>query len=122
MALAGRLLLAVIFLASAFGKITNFEGTVRFMEAAGLPWPRGLCVLAAAFEAVGGLSLILGFYTRAGATALSAFLLTATWIFHAGPEQRVHLLKNLAILGGLFQVIAFGSGEFSLEGRAAAKR
>jgi putative oxidoreductase len=30
-------------------------------------------------------------------------------------------MKNLAITGGLLQVVAFGAGAFSLDGRRAAK-
>jgi len=117
LALAGRLLIAIIFLSSAFGKITDFSNTVKYMEIHGIPWSPLLCAAAAAVEALGGISLILGFHARWGAAALAAFLVMATWIFHTGPEQRIHLLKNLAILGGLLQVLAFGPGGLSLEGR-----
>ena len=116
-ALAGRLLVSVIFLASAFGKITNFEATTRFMSAHGLPSAVFLCALAALVEALGGISLILGYQTRLAAGVLAAFLVAATGVFHLGssPEQRIHLLKNLAILGGLLKVMAFGPGPISLE-------
>lgn len=117
LALAGRLLLAAIFLASAFGKITNFEGTVSYMESHGVMWATALCAAAAAVEALGGVSLMLGFHARWGAAGLAAFTAAATWIFHNGPDQRIHLLKNLAIIGGLLQVVAYGSGGMSLEGR-----
>ena len=117
LALAGRLLLAVIFLASAFGKITNFDGTLKFMEAHGMPMTALLCACAIALEALGAITLILGYLTRWGAAALIGFLVTATWIFHSTPDQRIALLKNLAIMGGLLQVMAFGPGEFSLDGR-----
>ena len=63
------------------------------------------------------MSLILGYYTRWGAAALAAFLIAATAIFHIGPDERIHLLKNLAILGGLIHVMALGGGEISLERR-----
>ena len=117
LALAGRLLLAVIFLASAFGKITNFDGTLKFMEAHGMPMTALLCACAIALEALGGITLILGYLTRWGAAALIGFLVTATWIFHSAPDQRIALLKNLAIMGGLLQVMAFGPGALSLDGR-----
>ena len=116
LALAGRLLIAAIFLASAFGKITNFDATTKYMESHGVPWPALLCAAAAAVESLGGITLILGYYVRWGSAALAAFLIAATWIFHSTPDQRIHLLKNLAILGGLLQVIAFGPGELSFEG------
>lgn len=118
LALVGRLLLASIFLASAFGKITNFEATLKYMEAHGMPAAAFFCACAVGVEALGGVCLALGFQTRWGAALLAGFLVAATWIFHGGPDQRIHLLKNLAILGGLLQVMAFGPGAMSLEGRA----
>ena len=115
LALTGRLLLATIFLASAFGKITNFEGTMQFMSANGMPMAAFFCTAAIFIEAFGGLSLVLGFYARWGALALALFLLPATIIFHWGPEQKIQLLKNMAIIGGLLQIAAFGCGEISLD-------
>jgi uncharacterized membrane protein YphA (DoxX/SURF4 family) len=116
LALIGRLLLAVIFLASAFGKITNFDATLRYMEAHAMPMPPLFCAGAIALEALGAITLILGYLTRWGAAALIGFLVAVTWIFHAAPDQRIALLKNLAIMGGLFQVMAFGPGGLSLDG------
>lgn len=120
LALVGRLFLAIIFLASAFGKITNFDGTLQYMESHGMPTPYFFCVAAIAVEALGATALILGYRTRWGAAALAAFLVAATWVFHTAPDQRIQLLKNLAILGGLLHVMAFGPGPISLEGGGRA--
>jgi uncharacterized membrane protein YphA (DoxX/SURF4 family) len=120
LALVGRLFLAIIFLASAFGKITNFDGTLQYMEAHGMPATTFFCVCAIAIETLGSTALILGYKTRWGAVGLSVFLVGATWVFHTGPDQRIQLLKNLAILGGLLHVVAFGPGPISLEGGASA--
>ncbi|MDE2144082.1 MAG: DoxX family protein [Elusimicrobia bacterium] len=114
--LVGRLFIAIIFLASAFGKITNFAGTIQFMEAHGMPSAGFFCVAAILIESLGATSLILGYKTRWGAAALSVFLIAATWVFHTAPDQRIQLLKNLAILGGLLHVLSFGPGPISLEG------
>jgi len=119
LALVGRLFVAIIFLASAFGKITNFDGTLQFMDAHGLPAVNLLCVVAILIEALGAIALILGYKTRWGAAALAVFLVAATWIFHTAPDQRIQLLKNLAILGGLLNLIAQGPGGISLEGNKA---
>jgi putative oxidoreductase len=116
LSLVGRLFLAIIFLAAAFGKITNFDGTVQYMQAHGMPASPFLCAAAIAVEGLGAVSMILGYRTRWGAAALAAFLVVATWIFHTAPDQRIQLLKNLAILGGLLNVMAFGPGPISLEG------
>lgn len=115
LSLVGRLFVAIIFLASAFGKITNFDGTLQFMDAHGLPAVNLLCVGAILVEALGAVALILGYKTRWGAAALAVFLVAATWVFHTGPDQRIHLLKNLAILGALLNLIAQGPGAISLE-------
>lgn len=116
LALVGRLFLAIIFLASAFGKITNFEGTLQYMDAHGLPAASLLCMTAIAIESLGSVALILGYKTRWGAGALAVFLVSATAVFHTQPDQRIQLLKNLSILGGLLTVIANGPGPISLEG------
>ena len=120
LSLAGRLFIAVIFLASAFGKITNFEGTLQYMETHGMPSAQLLCSAAIAVELLGSISLILGYRTRWGAAALAAFLVAATWVFHSAPDQRIQLLKNLAILGGLLNLVATGPGAVSLEGGGKA--
>jgi hypothetical protein len=36
----------------------------------------------------------------------------------ADQNQVVHFLKNIAMTGGLLQIVAFGAGGFSLEARA----
>jgi len=120
LALVGRLFIAIIFLSSAFGKITNFDGTLLYMEAHGMPATTFFCVAAIVLETLGSTALILGYKTRWGAAGLSVFLIAATWVFHTAPDQRIQLLKNLAILGGLLHVVAFGPGPISLEGGPSA--
>ena len=116
LALVGRLFVAIIFLASAFGKITNFDGTLQFMEAHGMPAVNLLCIAAIAVESLGAVAVILGYKTRWGAAGLAVFLVAATAIFHTGEDQRIQLLKNLAILGGLLNLVSHGPGAISLEG------
>jgi uncharacterized membrane protein YphA (DoxX/SURF4 family) len=59
----------------------------------------------ATLEILGGMALLLGYYSRWAAAALAGFVALATVIFHGTPDQRVHLLKNLAIIGGLLLVL-----------------
>ncbi|MFA6317063.1 MAG: DoxX family protein [Elusimicrobiota bacterium] len=115
--LAGRLLLALIFIASAFGKVTEFEKTVLYMEAHGVPLATLLCVAAAVVEAAGGIALVVGYQARLAAASLAVFVTASSVVFHLSPDQRIDLLRNLAIVGGLLQVMAWGPGDISMEGR-----
>src|SRR5258706_5720008 len=114
----GRVLIAVIFLISGFGKIADPIGTQGYIAAAGLPLPLVAYVVAVIVEAGGGLLLLLGFQTRIAALALAVFSVAAAFGFHhdfGDQSQMIHFLKNLAIAGGLLQVVAFGAGAFSLD-------
>ncbi len=121
----GRMLLALIFLASGFGKIGGWHKTAGYMASKGMPLVPLLLVAAVLLEIGGGLSVLMGLKARIGAAALIVFLIPATLIFHnfwalEGTEQQMNMImfmKNLAILGGLLLVIAFGAGPFSIDNR-----
>lgn len=114
----GRLLLGAIFLISVLGKIQAPAGTIGYIASAGLPFPQIGYALAVLIELVGGLALLVGFRTRIAAGALAIFSLAAAAGFHsnlADMNQFIHFFKNVAIAGGLLQVVAFGAGAFSLD-------
>ena len=125
-ALGGRVLRAAIFVISGFNKLSDFSGTAGFMSGAGLPAAEFLLVLTILIEVAGGLMIVLGWYTRQLALILYLFMLPVTAVFHnpwaaADPaqvqQQMIHFLKNLAIMGGLLHLSAFGPGHFSIEAR-----
>jgi putative oxidoreductase len=126
--LAGRVLMAVIFLKSGFGKITGFSATAGFMASKGMPFAEVLLVGAIVFELAGAIMLILGWRVHWGALLLIAFTVPATLIFHnfwaveaaQYQNQLNHFLKNTAMIGGLFYVMAFGAGPLSLDGHKRA--
>ncbi len=120
---AGRALLALIFVLSGFGKIFDWSGTAAYMAAKGMPLIPLFLAGAIAVEVLGGLSVLLGFQARWGALALFLFLVPTTLIFHnfwalADMERRIQMimfLKNLAIMGGLLLVVSRGAGPLSLD-------
>ena len=121
-AVAGRILLGLLFVISGFGKITGFAGTAAFMASKGMPMAEALLVGAIAIELVGGLMLVAGFKARWAALAIAAFLVPTTLIFHSplGPDgqaQMTQFLKNLSILGGMLVLAAFGPGAWSVDRR-----
>jgi putative oxidoreductase len=78
-----RVSLGGLFLAHAGLKYFVFTpgGTAQFFESVGLPGPLAYAVLTA--EAIGGIALILGAYTRLVALALVPILLGAIVSVHA---------------------------------------
>jgi putative oxidoreductase len=127
-ALAGRILLALIFVLSGFNKITGFDGTAAYMASAGLPFTKVLLVLTIAVELGGGLLIMLGWKARWVALVVFLFLIPVTLVFHnpvADPaqaqQQMVHLLKNVAIMGGMLHLFAFGAGAWSVDGRRSVQ-
>ena len=115
--LLARVLLGLIFVMSGLSKITGFESTQQYMASYGMPLTAVLLVGAIVVEILGGLSIILGLWARAGAAALVLFLIPATLIFHTEFGQRTQMimfLKNLSIMGGLLLLMAHGAGKYAL--------
>ncbi|MCF4164748.1 DoxX family protein [Zavarzinia compransoris] len=116
--LGGRVLLATIFLLSGIAKLSAAEGTIGYIAASGLPLPELAFIGAVAAEIGGGILLIVGYQTRLVALGLALFSLVTAFVFHGASgdqNQEIHFLKNLAIAGGLLQVVAFGAGSLSLD-------
>ena len=119
----GRLLLSLIFIASAAGKLNEWEGTAKMMADKGLPAVDALLSVVIVLELVGGLLVLLGFYTRWGVVALLVFLVPASVVMHnfwayEGAErmqQMINFMKNISIMGGLLMVFALGPGPVSFD-------
>ena len=124
LALVGRILLAVLFIMSGFQKLTSIDATVAYMTSGGVPMANVLVYATILVELGGGLLLIFGWHTRLAALVLFLFLIPVTLVFHnpsSNPAQAqmmtTQLLKNLSIMGGMLQLVAFGPGAWSLDDR-----
>ena len=131
-ALAGRFLLALIFVLSGFSKVTNMAGTAGYMQHSGMPqalvYPGLLASIAV--ELGFGLLLMIGFRARMVAFVMFLWFIPVTIMFHfipwreavaAGDKmgammQQLNYMKNISIMGGLLMVCAFGSGALSVDG------
>lgn len=123
-AVLGRVLLALLFLASGLSKLGAAAATEAYIAAAGLPLPGVIYGIALMVEIGGGVLLLLGFQARMTATVLAVFTVMAAIVFHhdfADQNQVVHFLKNLAIAGGLLQVSVAGATHLSLDARRLRK-
>jgi putative oxidoreductase len=117
--LAGRVLLASLFLLSGLSKLGAYGATATYMSSAGVPG--ALLPAVIALEVLGPLAVIFGWRTRVGAALLAGFSLLTAFIFHnnfSDQIQMIMFLKNVAIAGGFLLLIANGAGPFSLDRRA----
>lgn len=115
LAIAGRVLLSVLFILSAVGKIVSWDVNAQFLASKGLPLIPVLLGAATVVELAGGLALLFGWQVRWGALLLFLYLIPTTLLSHnfwalSGAERQtemVNFLKNLAIMGGLLAVAAY---------------
>jgi len=98
---------------------------VGYIGSVGLPLPAVGAALAIAVEVLGALALIVGYQTRLAALVLALFTLVASFFFHAywsvpaeqAFMQQLLFFKNIAVVGGLFVLAAYGAGAWSLDGK-----
>lgn len=114
--LAGRVLLALMFVLAGWSKITGYSGTQAYMASAGVPG--FLLPLVIIVELIGGLMIVVGYQTRLTAIALFGFTILATVLFHsnwAQPMQQMIFMKNLSVAGGFLVLFAAGAGRYSID-------
>ncbi|WP_214474851.1 DoxX family protein [Mesorhizobium sp. dw_380] len=118
--LLGRILLAVIFLLSGFGKLTAISGTAGYFGGFGLPLPTVTAVVVGLIELLGGLAVLVGFQTRIAAVVLAIFTVATGLVAHTGwadQMQMIQFLKNLAITGGFLLLASSGAGAYSIDAK-----
>jgi putative oxidoreductase len=118
--LIGRLGIAAIFLLSGLSKLAAPAATIGYIASSGLPFASLGLALAVLVELAGGAALVLGYRTRLVAGVLAAFSVVTAIAFHGAlgdQNQFIHFWKNIAIAGGLLNVVAFGAGAWSLDAR-----
>ncbi len=121
--LAGRILIAALFLIAGVGKLGAYAGTQGYMQSHGVPG--ALLPAVIALELGGGLLIVAGLWTRIAALALAGFTLLAALLFHvnfADATQQIMFLKNLAIAGGFLMLAANGAGAWSVDARRSQAR
>ena len=129
LALVGRVLLALMFVLSGFGKLGDIAGTAGYIASGGLPMASALAVIVGLLELLGGLAIVVGFQARWAALALGLFTLAASLLFHkfwAAPAdqafvQQLLFMKNLSVAGGMFIVAALGAGPASIDAARASR-
>ncbi|MBZ9919072.1 MULTISPECIES: DoxX family protein [unclassified Mesorhizobium] len=118
--LLGRILLAVIFLLSGFGKLSALSGTAAYFGGLGLPLPTVTAIVVGLIELLGGLAILVGFQTRIAAWVLAIFTVATALVAHTGwadQMQMINFMKNLAITGGFLVLASSGAGAYSIDAK-----
>lgn len=134
----GRILFAVIFIASGVDKFIDLgvaadkiaakviptlpadlaTYTAQLEQFARMELKQILAIAAAALELIGGIMIALNLGARFFALVMVAFVMAATFYFHDfwnlngadAKGQMIHALKNLSLIGGLFMIAGIGKG------------
>jgi len=136
LAVISRLFISPLFILSAIDKILDWQNTERgFMNvlldwqgytsfsvffqkifSTALEWVPAVLLILTVMEILGGLLVFFGVKVRLGVFLLLLFILPITPLFHpfwflSGLQREMQMilfLKNIAIIGGLLQVFAWG--------------
>ena len=116
--LIGRILISALFLLNGIFKISNYDGTIGWMESFGMPGI--LLIPAIILEIAGPVLIIIGYKTKLAAGLLSLFCIATAFIFHndfANQMQLTSFLKNIALTGGFLILFINGAKGLSLDNK-----
>lgn len=120
--LLGRILIAAIFIASGYSKITGYAGMAQYIASLGVPG--ALLPLVILWELGGGIAILLGLFTRPVALSLAVYCVLTAVLVHYHPAdqmQMINFMKNLTMTGGFIYVAVTGAGAFSLDKKLKLK-
>jgi putative oxidoreductase len=108
----GRILMGLLFVVTGASMATDSSGAAGYLAMLGVPLAGIMVWVAIAVKIIAGGAIIVGKRTTEAAAALIIFTLIATLLAHISPDVDktfpVGMLKNLAIVGGLLYLMAFG--------------
>jgi len=126
-----RLALAVLFLWGGVMKLLGYAGFVGYLHTKGVPFVQIAAPIATAVEALGGLVLVLGLWTRPLALGMAVYTILTAVLGHdfwnvVDPtiqhDMVIHFWKNVCIAGGFLLLFVTGAGGISVDAARAPKR
>ena len=123
--LLGRILFALVFIFLGYEKLMGLNAAAALMVGRGIPFAGSMVFVVTFLELLGGILVLIGWYTRLGAFFILLAVLPTVYFLHTfwtfvNPsdisEHFVHFMKNVSILGGALYIIATGAGHYSIDG------
>ena len=117
----GAALVGLLFVASGLMMASNSAQTIGWFTSLGVPMAAIVFWPVIILKILAGLALIIGKRTTEAAAYLIVFTLIATLLGHLDgvkdPTFPIGLLKNLAIVGGLLYIMAYGPHGMNVKGQ-----
>jgi len=116
-AVIGRILLGAMFIISGLQKIAAPGATASYIEST-TTLPGSLALPTGIFELIAGVLLAIGLMSRLVSIVLAVFVALTIMFFHnafTDPMQATQALKNVALIGGLLMVFAYGQMRWSYD-------
>ncbi len=116
--LLARLVLAIIFIQSGWGKLHNLSNVIEFFKTLGIPAPSLQAPFVAGVEFFGGILVLLGLLTPLAAFLLACTMVVAILTARLGDVHTIGGLANLAEVSFLVMLLWLvweGAGKISLD-------
>lgn len=106
----GRMLLASLFVVTALKAIlTDFSVFSDMIASKNIPYPSLIAILVLGLKLIGGFSIVFDSkFSKFSNLLLIIFMVITTALFHNAfkdPKQLNNMMKNIAIIGGLFLLL-----------------
>lgn len=120
-----RVVVGLVFLMHGSQKLVNgLASTAAFFDSIGIPIAQGAAALVTALEILGGVALILGWFTRLVAALLAIDMAVAILTARLGGGFFVPngFEFELTLLGACLTLAVMGAGGFSLDAMQRQRR
>jgi putative oxidoreductase len=111
-----------LFIWDGVAMLLNPGGTAQYFASVHVPAPNLAIWIATPVHLLGGLALLVGYYSRWAAALLALVCLGTAFGVHlpvGDQDNMIHFYKNLVMAGGFLYVIVLGPGSLSLDRQAA---
>ena len=117
-ALVARLTIGAVFIESGWGKLHNLAKVTEFFKELGIPLAQVQAPFVSGVELVGGIMILVGFWTRLAALPLMGTMvvaiLTAKLSDISGPTDIFGFIEFLYIVILLY-LFVYGAGKLSVD-------
>lgn len=111
LALVARIIIGGIFITAGWMKVADMASTIGFFATLGLP--AFLAYIVGYLELIGGIMVVLGLCACKAEGILAIIMVFA--IGYSYPMGLQGFMAPLALLGGLFALVAAGDGKYAIK-------